>query len=52
VDEDGIGIAPDAPAGSGLRNTAARARAAGGHATVTRRTTAGTTFGWIVPLPV
>ena len=52
VDDDGVGIAPDAPPGSGLRNTAGRARAAGGHATVTRRTTDGTTFGWIVPLPV
>ena len=52
VDDDGVGIAPDAPTGSGLRNTAARARAAGGHVSVHRRTPAGTTFSWVVPFPV
>ncbi|HET9647098.1 MAG TPA: GAF domain-containing protein [Microlunatus sp.] len=52
VEDDGIGIPEDAPTGSGLRNTAARARAAGGHASVIRRTTVGTTFSWIVPLPI
>jgi signal transduction histidine kinase len=52
VTDDGIGIASDVRAGSGLRNTAARARAAGGHASVVRRTSLGTTFTWIVPLPV
>ncbi|GAA3632000.1 GAF domain-containing protein [Microlunatus ginsengisoli] len=52
VDDDGVGIPVNAPPGSGLRNTAARARAAGGHVSVVRRTTVGTTFGWIVPLPV
>lgn len=52
VEDDGIGIPADAPTGSGLRNTTARARAAGGHVHVARRTTVGTTFSWIVPLPV
>ncbi len=52
VDDDGIGIPVDAPTGSGLRNTAARARAAGGHVSIVRRASAGTTFAWIVPLPV
>jgi signal transduction histidine kinase len=52
VTDDGIGIPADARTGSGLRNTAARARAAGGHATVVRRASIGTTFAWIVPLPV
>jgi len=52
VTDDGVGIPADAPTGSGLRNAAARARAAGGHASVIRRTTVGTTFHWIVPLPV
>jgi signal transduction histidine kinase len=52
VEDDGIGIPVDAPTGSGLRNTSARARAAGGHASVVRRASCGTTFSWIVPLPV
>jgi signal transduction histidine kinase len=52
VTDDGIGIPVDAPTGSGLRNAAARARSAGGHSSVIRRTTVGTTFSWIVPLPV
>jgi signal transduction histidine kinase len=52
VTDDGVGIPVDAPTGSGLRNAAARARSAGGHSSVIRRTTVGTTFNWIVPLPV
>ncbi len=52
VTDDGVGIRDSAPTGSGLRNVAARARAAGGHSTVSRRTTVGTTVSWIVPLPV
>jgi signal transduction histidine kinase len=52
VTDDGIGIPSHARTGSGLRNTAARARAAGGHASVARRASVGTTFSWIVPLPV
>lgn len=52
VEDNGVGITPAVNPGSGLRNTAARAAAAGGHATVARRQEPGTSFVWVVPLPV
>jgi signal transduction histidine kinase len=51
VDDNGVGIDPDARAGRGLRNAAARAKAAGGHSSVVRRSGPGTSFAWVVPLP-
>jgi signal transduction histidine kinase len=51
VEDNGVGIDPDAPAGRGLRNTAARAKAAGGHSSAVRRSGPGTSFAWVVPLP-
>ncbi len=52
VEDNGIGIADAAPAGGGVRNTQDRAKAAGGHATVVRRAEPGTSFTWVVPLPL
>jgi hypothetical protein len=40
-----VGIDPHVTPGG--RNTAARARASGGHATVVRRSEPGTTFTWV-----
>jgi signal transduction histidine kinase len=51
VDDNGIGIDPDARAGRGLRNADARAKAAGGYSSVVRRSGPGTSFAWVVPLP-
>ena len=45
VEDDGVGIDPHVTPGG--RNTAARARASGGHATVVRRSEPGTTFTWV-----
>ena len=45
VEDNGVGIHPHATPGG--RNTAARARASGGHATVVRRSEPGTTFTWV-----
>jgi signal transduction histidine kinase len=42
VEDNGVGIDPHVTPGG--RNTAARARASGGHATVVRRSEPGTTF--------
>ena len=51
VDDDGTGINPTGSQGNGLRNTAARARAARGWSRVERRAKAGTSFIWTVPVP-
>jgi signal transduction histidine kinase len=51
VDDNGVGIDPDARAGRGLRNADARAKAAGGYSNVVRRSGSGTSFAWVVPLP-
>ena len=51
VDDDGTGLDPSAVQGLGLRNTAARARVAGGSARVGRREGGGTSFRWVIPLP-
>jgi len=51
VDDDGTGLDPTAVQGLGLRNTAARAQAAGGSARVGRRDGGGTSFRWAIPLP-
>ena len=51
VDDNGTGIDPAGAQGNGLRNTAARARAASGWARVERRAEAGTSFLWTVPVP-
>jgi signal transduction histidine kinase len=51
VDDNGIGIDPEARAGRGLRNADARAKAAGGYSSVVRRSGSGTSFAWVVPLP-
>jgi two-component system, NarL family, sensor histidine kinase DevS len=51
VDDDGTGIDPTAQHGLGLRNTAARAHAAGGSAGAEPRPGGGTSFRWAVPLP-
>ena len=45
VEDNGVGIDPHVTPGG--RNTAARARASGGHATVVRRSEPGTTFTWV-----
>ena len=45
VEDNGLGIDPHVTPGG--RNTAARARASGGHATVVRRSEPGTTFTWV-----
>ena len=45
VEDNGVGIDPQVTPGG--RNTAARARASGGHATVVRRSEPGTTFTWV-----
>ena len=45
VEDNGVGIDPNVTPGG--RNTAARARASGGHATVVRRSEPGTTFTWV-----
>jgi hypothetical protein len=45
VEDNGVGIDPQVT--PGRRNTAARARASGGHATVVRRSEPGTTFTWV-----
>jgi signal transduction histidine kinase len=50
VEDNGVGIDPDARAGRGLRNAAARAKAAGGYSSVVRRSGPGTSFAWVVPL--
>jgi signal transduction histidine kinase len=52
VEDNGVGIVDDAPAGSGLRNAHSRAKAAGGHSAVVRRAEPGTSFSWVVPLPL
>ncbi|GAA1435173.1 two-component system sensor histidine kinase [Microlunatus lacustris] len=51
VDDDGSGLDPNAVPGLGLRNTAARAQAAGGTAEAVRREGGGTSFRWVIPLP-
>jgi hypothetical protein len=45
VEDNGVGIDPQVT--PGRRNTAARARASGEHATVVRRSEPGTTFTWV-----
>jgi hypothetical protein len=45
VEDNGVGIDPHVTPGG--RNTVARARASGGHATVVRRSEPGTTFTWV-----
>ena len=50
VEDNGVGVDPATRPGGGLRNTVARATAAGGHSTVARRVERGTSFVWIVPL--
>jgi hypothetical protein len=45
VEDNGVGI--DTQVTPGGPNTAARARASGGHATVVRRSEPGTTFTWV-----
>ncbi len=52
VDDDGVGIPGTVIPGHGLRNTKARAVAAGGHAGISRRAQGGSTFTWVVPLPL
>jgi signal transduction histidine kinase len=51
LDDDGRGLDPTAAHGLGLRNTAARARAAGGSSQVGPRTGGGTSFRWSIPVP-
>jgi signal transduction histidine kinase len=51
VDDNGVGIDPDARAGRGLRNADARAKAAGGYSSVVPGSGSGTSFAWVVPLP-
>ena len=50
VDDNGVGIDPATRPGGGLRNAAARAKAANGHTTVARRGERGTSSVWTVPL--
>jgi signal transduction histidine kinase len=50
VEDNGVGVDPTIRPGGGLRNTAARATAAGGHSTIARRGARGRSFAWIVPL--
>jgi signal transduction histidine kinase len=50
VEDNGVGIAPNASTRGGLRNATARAKAAGGHSSIVRRSGPGTSFTWAVPL--
>lgn len=52
VEDNGVGMGHDAAVGSGLRNTHDRAKAAGGPVSVVRRADLGTSFTWVVPLPL
>jgi PAS domain S-box-containing protein len=50
VEDDGVGIAPNAPAGNGLDNLRGRAEALGGIVRVGPRPQGGTRLEWVVPL--
>ena len=52
VEDNGIGLPEATKANGGLTNMAARAQSAGGHSTAVRRSEPGTSFIWVIPLPV
>ena len=49
VEDDGVGVSPDAAPGNGLTNIGERARRLGGHAVVQERQGGGTRLDWTVP---